>query len=391
LETKPEHILLNALGGRKSSIWLVCSECNNEFGRTIDATLAASVSVLRNTLQFPSGSGKPPPPLKKVPAGDRVLDFRSDGSPVLNSRPFKITREDDGYRIDVEARSPEHLKSLLPHIAVQVGLTAEQLRDVIATGNVRQGSNPSPPIDMNVTIGGEEAVRSITKSCLELAALSLGNDRLKEEPFDAARCFVKLGDPAFMETRTSFDTRLLPCEAQLAERFGPAFNSIFVRSDEQGRMLAHFTLYNMVAWHITLAGNGAPPNVALGLVSNPFVPSEWADDVGDQFCPNFGWLDHPVKDDVATALPPRMAKVLWHGKERVEERAVEREVRAVFARHGITDGEEVDDEAVREAVLKEAVWRAGHVLQRVPFELVIEGDEVMQWLTPDDGGSDAES
>ena len=38
-ETKPEHVLLDALGGRLTTRGVVCSTCNNTFGSTIDKAL----------------------------------------------------------------------------------------------------------------------------------------------------------------------------------------------------------------------------------------------------------------------------------------------------------------------------------------------------------------
>lgn len=77
-DTKPEHILLNALGGRKTTRRVICSTCNNDFGGTIDDALTEQVEVLRNLLQFESGTGKPPPMLKNLQAGSdsRGLPFR---------------------------------------------------------------------------------------------------------------------------------------------------------------------------------------------------------------------------------------------------------------------------------------------------------------------------
>jgi hypothetical protein len=48
--TKPEHILLNALGGRKTTRRVDCSSCNSTFGSTIDNEVGQQVAVLRNML-----------------------------------------------------------------------------------------------------------------------------------------------------------------------------------------------------------------------------------------------------------------------------------------------------------------------------------------------------
>jgi len=50
--TKPEHILLNAFGGRKKTRHVDCSACNNKFGSTIDDEAAQQVTILRNMLHL---------------------------------------------------------------------------------------------------------------------------------------------------------------------------------------------------------------------------------------------------------------------------------------------------------------------------------------------------
>jgi hypothetical protein len=36
----------------------------------------------------------------------------------------------------------------------------------------------------------------------------------------------------------------------LKRRFGAFFNLVYVRSDDAGRIVAHFTLYNMIGWQV---------------------------------------------------------------------------------------------------------------------------------------------
>ena len=73
-ETKPEHILLNALGGRMTTKQADCSECNNLFGGGIDNAFAGQVTEIRNLLQLESGTGRTAPSLKNVKAGDQTLN-----------------------------------------------------------------------------------------------------------------------------------------------------------------------------------------------------------------------------------------------------------------------------------------------------------------------------
>jgi hypothetical protein len=56
---------------------------------------------------------------------------------------------------------------------------------------------------------------------------------------------------------------------ELKGRFGDFFNLIYIRSDEAGRVIGHFTLYlyNVMAWQMVLAESGGTPNLKVGLVS----------------------------------------------------------------------------------------------------------------------------
>jgi hypothetical protein len=74
-DTTPEHVLLNAIGGRMTTRKAICSEHNNTFGGTIDKVLAAQVEVIRNHLQLQSGTEKPPPPLKNLVSGSEKISI----------------------------------------------------------------------------------------------------------------------------------------------------------------------------------------------------------------------------------------------------------------------------------------------------------------------------
>ena len=48
-----------------------------------------------------------------------------------------------------------------------------------------------------LSIGSEQALRSVVKSCIELLALATGNDAVREPSFDRARRFAPRGIGAF--------------------------------------------------------------------------------------------------------------------------------------------------------------------------------------------------
>jgi hypothetical protein len=94
--TKPEHILHNGLGGRKTTNRTICSGCNNRFGGDIDKVLVEQFAVIRNLLQLRSGTGEPPPMLKKLKAGSDTINIERDGKLRLVKKPFTIWKNPTG-------------------------------------------------------------------------------------------------------------------------------------------------------------------------------------------------------------------------------------------------------------------------------------------------------
>src|SRR5258707_3617376 len=89
----------------------------------IDQEVGRQVTILRNVLQLDSGTGRPPPMLKNIPAGDDVLNLTNDGRPEPVAKPFTIRTLDDGsFELQITARSPEEMARSVPHIAAKLGV-----------------------------------------------------------------------------------------------------------------------------------------------------------------------------------------------------------------------------------------------------------------------------
>ena len=159
-DTKPEHILLNALGGRKVTREIDCSECNGRFGSTIDNEVAQQVAVLRNMLHLDSGSGKAPPGLRNIQAGNDVITFTNDGIPELVTKPFSITARGDG-RVDLQliGKSPESIARYIPHIAAQLGCSEELVLQLLRSATATSTTKRPDTVHHRLAFGGPEAGR----------------------------------------------------------------------------------------------------------------------------------------------------------------------------------------------------------------------------------------
>lgn len=364
--TKPEHILLNALGGRKTTKRAICSKHNNDFGGDIDDALTKQVEVLRNQLQLESGTGKPPPALKSHQAGSERINIRNDGRPELVKPPFTVTDLPDGkFNVEIHARSPEDIKKMIPHLAARLRMTEEEvIKQITQNGQAALVEMRPDTLHHHISLGGEKALRSVAKSCLVLLATVTDNDAIKAARFDDARNYVQNGGPEFNKERTQIDSRDVPGLDDFKKRFGPFFNLIYVRSNDAGRVVGHFTIYNAISWQIVLAEAGGPPNVVAALVSNPLDPVTWEDDASLLPDIPFEWLDASDRVYEIKLAHERLVTMVKHHVDDARETEIARICNDVFAKHGVTgDNQPITDPNAQKAIVGEIAQRlAAHAL-----------------------------
>lgn len=248
-DTTPEHVLLNALGGRMTTRDAICSAHNNTFGGAIDKALAGQVEVVRNHLQLQSGKKKPPPALQNLTAGSEKISIGSDGVPRINVPPFETVELAPGrFDVKIMVQSEEELHQILPHIAAKLNMPLDQIKQQVLSGSASIVERRPDTIGHHLTFGGEDALRSIAKSCLVLLATKVGSDELKSTAFADARNFVLNGSDVFYRDRIHIDARQMPCASEIIAEYGDLFNLIYVKSSGAGRLIGHFTLYNLISW-----------------------------------------------------------------------------------------------------------------------------------------------
>lgn len=381
--TKPEHILLNALGGRKTTKRSICSKHNNDFGGGIDDDLASQVEVLRNHLQLESGTGKPPPGLKNIQAGAERINVGSDGRPQLVKPPFTVTDLPDGkFNVEMHARTPEDIQRMIPHLAARLRMSEEEvIRQTIQNGQASFVEKRPGGVHHHIALGARESLRSVAKSCLVLFATVAGNEAVRSAPFDEARTFVLQGDPAFNKTRIQIDSRDVPGLDEWKKQFGPFFNLVYVRSNEAGRVIGHFTIYNTISWQIVLAESGGPQNLVAVVVSNPLDPAAWEDDAAKLPDIPFAWLDEAERTYELERARQRLIAMAKHHTDAARETEIGRICDDVFAKHGITtDDQAVTDPAVMKSITGEIIQRlAAHAL-RLPHEQKLTPGEIEAML-----------
>jgi hypothetical protein len=381
--TKPEHFLLNGLGGRKASRRITCSSCNGAFGDTIDKDLLETVEPLRNMLRLPAGDGDAPPPLKGLQTADGIANFASDGSPRLRAKPFTINKRQDGnIDLQIMAQSEEELAWCVPHIAAKLKCSEEQIWDVIAASTGTIISKRPAPVHFFFPFGRPGTLRCVTKMCLELWTTIAGNDAVRAVPYDAAREFVLHGGEAFARDRLALDSRLIPDDDALKARFGKLFNLIYIASDERGKVIGHFTLYNIVGWRVVLAETGGLPNAKVALISNPSDPRVWSDSIADDININFSWLDTSEDTGDVERARARIIAVAQHYFQTTQPLELGRIIARVFDRQGFVKDEPVPplDATAAHKIARDISERAVASIFNRPHEEKLSGDKLRSFL-----------
>jgi hypothetical protein len=380
-DTKPEHILLNALGGRKTTRSVDCSVCNNYFGSTIDKAITDQVEVLRNMLGMPSGAGKIPPSLRNVQAGTDRISLNGDGTLDIVQKPFTLTNNPDGtVTLSINGRSVEEIATHIPNIAAMLKISEEKVIELLGSVTGKQVYRRPGTVHFNLSFGGHDATRSFTKSCLVLWATKVGNEELKSEIFAAARQFVVAGNERFNLERVHFDSRAVPHEDECKQRFGDFFNLIYIRSDQAGRVIGHFTMYNVLSWHMVLAEAGAAPNLVIALASNPLDPATWSDTIASEIDIPFPWLNTPDFTDEFSRAHQRLCAVMERSQADAMSREVDKIARSVFEKHGVKEGSSVMDPAIKNLILGEISQRVALHMMNLPHEETVKGEDIVTHL-----------
>lgn len=382
-DTKPEHILLNALGGCKTTSRADCSACNGTFGSTIDDEVGKQVAVLRNALQLNSGNRRAPPMVRHIQSGNDIINLANDGTPELVAKPFAVRKLEDGsFELQITAKSVEAVAPYIPHIAAQLGCPEEQVLKILKSTTGSYIERRPDTVQHALRFGGPLAVRSAAKSALVLWTTLVGNDEVRSPPYEKARWFIVDGSEAFSLARTHLNSRYLPQSKELQRRFGKFFNLIYVRSDKSGRVVAHFTLYNVISWQIVLAEAGGTSNARIALVSNPLKPAEWSGAIADEIDIEFAWLDSPDYTDEFKRAHERFEAVFRHHAKTQRERELNRIAADVFAKNGIVDEHEpITDPQLGDKIAGEISRRFALHALGLPYVEDVTGEEIVARLT----------
>lgn len=163
-----EHLIPNAIGGRKKVRGFLCDRCNGKAGEDWDDELARQLSAICNLLNITRDRGRPRDLVVET-VGGRRLRRRSDGR--MTPDRYEISERRDGETTVVHATAPS-LRELKRHLN---GLVRKypQLKNVdLLEHAVLTKEYVNEPIHIPLTFGGLDAGRSVVKSCVTAAHMA---------------------------------------------------------------------------------------------------------------------------------------------------------------------------------------------------------------------------
>ncbi|WP_345821411.1 HNH endonuclease [Methylobacterium fujisawaense] len=162
-----EHLILNAIGGRRIVRGLVCKSCNNATGHQWDTVLSTQLLPLILMFHVFRQRRSAPPTLPVTTTAGEQVTINLDGRLTLTKPKFETALTEDGKtsyqlaaRTMAEARQMVMgLKRKHPEIDVDAILAQATLGESYLEGAVHH----------DLGVGGELAGRSMIKSCVAMA------------------------------------------------------------------------------------------------------------------------------------------------------------------------------------------------------------------------------
>ena len=333
-----EHILPNAIGGRKTIKTFICRSCNSWTGEKWDSALVSQLQTFCTMLDISRAKGTNQP-LNVETVSGRQLTWHPDGLLTPKNARFEKRSVDGKTRVNIQARTMHDARRMLTDFAR--GRSDVNVEQLLSQTSPKQ-EYLEEPIQMSHTFGGILAGRSTIKSCLALAyEAGLTIDDCK----NAKDCLVSDGELCFGYYNASDPIRNRPQDVPL--------HCVYISADpESNQVLGYIEYFGFQKMAVCLSSNYHGPPRELSYAINPLTGEEIDIEVVLHLTPGDireiydykRWDYERAKADLASALS------VWRGidRDRVITHAVDDAIEYACSQMGIQDGDELSDDIISE-------------------------------------------
>lgn len=156
-----EHVIPNAIGGRKKLHNFICNQCNRDSGSKWDVELANQLNPLGLLFGISRERGEVPSESFETTSGSKVV-LNHDGTKSLPKPEFKEEVTDSGVRVQIRARNMKEARGMFNGVKKKYPrLTTEP--------EIKESSEYlTEPLNFSLPFGGRETGRALVKSALAL-------------------------------------------------------------------------------------------------------------------------------------------------------------------------------------------------------------------------------
>lgn len=270
-EGSEEHVIISALGGRKSSKNICCEACNNKYGREIDTVLASQFHFFCTMIGIKTGRGKSAPThAKMLAAEEEDYDLLPGGTNRLSANKMEFQESDKDYTISIMARDEEAALNLMRSAAKKYGKELKDFPSLLGS------SITAYPDLMHVNLSiTQECYRSLAKMALTYAATLISPERLRGKDFSAIKNYITgetlANDFVRIESSLLFHTR--PKTDDLNHRI------FFYSNDEKACAVALIELFGHFRFSVLLTNSWSGGLLAKAHVINPVTHERFDSDI----------------------------------------------------------------------------------------------------------------
>lgn len=162
-----EHVIPNALGGRKKTVEFICNTCNNKLGEKWDAELARQLNWFSLAVGISRERGKPPKQIVQTVKGEKYW-LLNDGTLTIEKSAYLEEVEGDAVKISLIAKNIDEAKERLKGISRKYPkLDVERaLKELDVTTDYLDS-----PLHFSLSLGGPDAGRSLVKTAFAFASV----------------------------------------------------------------------------------------------------------------------------------------------------------------------------------------------------------------------------
>jgi hypothetical protein len=286
-----EHVLLSAIGGKKTSQNICCVSCNQRLGNEIDEPLAKGIGILATLYGIKTGRGKSAAIIRN--AGDHSggsFDLLPNGK-MAPSKKVKIERNINKTtgegNIAISASTEEEVLRLLKE---QLNSVGKDMSNFNMKSFVKKTEYPGE-ISGNLDVGLITQHRSIAKTALTYLATMINPGRLRSESFTTiVNCINGVEDITKYFSITTLNFPDLPSISILQHRV------IISASSLNRKVIGLVELYSGIKFKVILTNTWDGPDFQKGYAVDPISGTHTEEDMKVDLNDSH-WDDAQITDD----------------------------------------------------------------------------------------------